>query len=64
MYKCDKCHKVTKPGEKQHKKVIEVRNKTYYYTDKNGQERRTAGAEIVKEINICDECFEKEKLKD
>lgn len=60
MYKCDICNKITKRREKQNKKVIETRNKTYYYTDKTGKEKTSVGTEIVKEINLCDECFTKE----
>ena len=60
MFRCEKCGKVTKAGEKQNKKVIRTRNKTYTYTDKHGNEKTSKGKEIVKEINICEECFSKE----
>ena len=64
MFRCDTCNKVTKIGEKQNKKVIETRKKTYYYTDQSGNEIKTEGTEIVKELNLCDECFMKQIKKD
>ena len=30
-FKCDKCHKISKPYEKQHKIIVEKREKTYHY---------------------------------
>lgn len=61
MFKCDICHKTTKSSEKQNKKVVETRDKTYHYVDKNGKEKTSQGTEIVKEIKVCDECMEKIK---
>ena len=55
--------KVTRSGEKQHKKVVERRAKTYYNTNKWGNEKKTQGHEIVKEINICEKCAEKGEHK-
>ena len=60
MYKCDICNEITKSGEKQNKKIIETRNKTYHFIDKYGKEKTSEGTEIVKEINICEKCFLKE----
>ena len=60
MFKCELCGKITKAGEKQHKKVVKTRDKTYINIDKNGNEKKTTGTEIVKEINICEECAMKE----
>lgn len=60
MFRCEKCGKITKPGEKQSKKVIKTREKSYINKDKYGKEKITIGHEIVKEINICEECFSKE----
>ena len=60
MFKCDKCKRITKSGEKQHKKVVEKRNKTYINIDKYGKEKRTTGTEIVKEINVCEKCAEED----
>ena len=31
MFKCEKCHKNSKYGEKQHKLVVEKREKSYHY---------------------------------
>ncbi len=60
MFKCEKCERITRPGEKQHKKVVETREKIYKNEDKHGNIKTSKGAEIVKEINICEECYEKE----
>ena len=58
MFKCEKCGRVTQAGEKQHKEIVETRNKTYNYIDKYGKERISDGFEIVKEINVCEKCTE------
>lgn len=58
MFKCEQCGKITKAGEKQNKKVVETRKRIYCYIDKKGNEKVSEGSEIVKEINICEECFE------
>ena len=55
MFKCDKCGKITKPREKQTKKVVEKRDKIYTNGDKE-----STGKEIVKEINLCEECAKEE----
>ena len=31
MFRCEKCHKNSEHGEKQHKIVVEKRNKSYHY---------------------------------
>ena len=59
MFKCEQCGTITKPGETQHKKVIKVREKNYKNEDKYGNIKTTKGFETVKEINICEECFQK-----
>lgn len=71
MFKCDNCGKVTQPGEKQHKALLNTRNKEYYYEqfeEKYGKKKRieddhgkpiykvTVGYEIVKEISVCSDC--------
>ena len=60
MFKCEICGKTTKVGEKQNKKVVKTREKIYEYTDKHGREMTSKGSEIVKEINVCEECSSKE----
>lgn len=60
MFKCEICGNITKPNEKQYKKVVETREKTYSYIDKYGNEKTSTGSEIVKEINICEKCAEEE----
>ena len=59
MFRCEECSKITQPNEKQHKKVVETREKTYKNEDKYGNIKTTKGFETVKEINICEECFQK-----
>lgn len=61
MFKCELCGKITKAGEKQTKKIIKTRDKIYSYKDKKGNEKESVGKEIVKEINICEECAKKEE---
>lgn len=62
MFRCEKCGKVTKSGEKQTKKVVQTRTKTYYFEDKYGDKKKKEGHEIVKEINLCEKCAKKEKF--
>lgn len=59
MFRCEKWGKVTQAGEKQHKEIVKTRNKTYNHTDKYGKEKISKGTEIVKEINVCEECAER-----
>lgn len=63
MFKCEMCGNITKPKEKQHKKTIKTREKNYTYLDKYRNERTSKGSEIVKEINICEKCVEKENRR-
>lgn len=49
MFICERCNKVTKSHEKQHKIVVAARQ-TFY------PEHETTGWEIIKEINACKEC--------
>ena len=48
MFKCQQCGGQSAPGEKQSKKVVAKRPKTY----KNGG----VGWEIKKEISVCNKC--------
>lgn len=64
MFKCEKCHKITQPGEKLHKHPIAFRDKVYQTEISNGFKKKiitSYGKEIIKEINICEECFTKEQ---
>ncbi len=56
MFRCELCGKVSNPREKQYKKTIQTRNKTYTYLDNRGRCRTSKGEEIVKEINVCEKC--------
>lgn len=58
MFRCGICNQVTKPGEKQYKKPVKTRKKTYSYINKYGKKATSEGTEIVKEINICENCKE------
>lgn len=61
MFKCQILGKVSEPGEKLTKIVVEVRPKTYYATYYNEELRReetvvvAQGFETVKEINVSEE---------
>ena len=64
MFKCDKCKRVTEPGEKLTKKAILKRDKVYQKCIKNKYSRKeevktTFGEETVKEINLCEKCASK-----
>lgn len=61
MFKCELCGKTTKPGEKQIKKIVAKRDVKYSNILPNGKEKISDGYEIVKEINICEECAKKEE---
>lgn len=63
MFRCEKCGKTTRAGEKQTKKVIQTRRKEYYNVDKWGNDKTSKGVEIVKEINLCEKCAEKESIE-
>jgi len=87
MYKCEQCKNISKLEEKQNKKIITQRKRTYWnvvvldfitktkkffqYREKDLQildnlknekgykilkEYITSGQEIVKEINVCNNC--------
>ncbi len=51
-YRCEECGKVSKPGEKQNRIVVETREVDYEQKDFT----RTKGWEIVREIKVCDKC--------
>ncbi len=59
MFKCQECGRITQPREKQTKKVIAERERTYHYIDGKGREQISKGKEITKEINICEKCANK-----
>jgi len=51
MYRCEDCGRITNPGEKQNRIVVEKRERVYESLDKTSK-----GWEIVKEVVICDSC--------
>lgn len=48
MFRCERCGRVSKPHDKQHRVVVEERAVTY----KDG----SSGHEIVRELRVCGEC--------
>lgn len=58
MFKCDKCNKTTRPGEKLTKYPVKYRNKVYQFDDTKyrGNSVTSYGKEIAKEINLCELC--------
>lgn len=59
MFKCERCHRITKPGEKMSKMPIRFRDKIYQYEKKyknKSQIITSYGKEIEKEISICERC--------
>jgi hypothetical protein len=53
MYRCEECKRVTNPGEKQNRVVVEKREKIYSSNDNC----TSKGFEIVKEKVVCGICF-------
>lgn len=66
MFKCEKCHRVTEPREKQTKISTITRPKIYENKCKHKNRKNifvTYGEEIVKEISICERCAAKHESK-
>lgn len=55
MFRCTKCNKVSKPGEKCFLAPSETRPKTYYLEYGKVSE----GWETVREERVCADCYEK-----
>ncbi len=60
MFKCDNCKRITQPREKLTKYPVEYRDRVYQYERKR-RTIATYGKEIVKEINLCEDCAKKLK---
>ena len=61
MFKCEKCNKITEPREKLHKLPIQYKDIVYQYTQKKGKYENvitTYGKNILKEINVCENCYQ------
>ena len=58
MFKCGRCHKITRPGEKLTKHPVKYRDKVYQIMDTKykGSTVASYGKEIVKEIDLCESC--------
>jgi len=60
MYKCQECGKVSKPREPINKIISEIRKKEYEFEVQKGRNtitKTSKGNEIVKEIEVCKECY-------
>lgn len=68
MFRCQQCGKVSQSGEECHKQVIEKREKIYPFREKVfsfcverkrefRDDKGGTGWEIIKEINVCNECY-------
>lgn len=73
MYRCEGCKRVTEPGGKQNRVVIEKREKIYSFIDSveasfgkkiysSNDKNISKGWEIVKEIVVCGKCEKEENL--
>ena len=60
MFHCDDCDALVPPRTKPNKVIAKKRKKFYEYDE---GKKVIQGWEIVKEINICDECYEKREQK-
>lgn len=61
MYICDKCKSNSKPREAQCHLVVQTRKKSYqnkYKTKKGYRTKTSEGWEIVKELNLCGDCYD------
>jgi len=62
MYKCQECGTVSLPKEQVNKLVTEMRKKEYEFEVQKGRNtitKNSQGWEIVKEIEVCKECYNK-----
>jgi len=57
MFRCEKCGKLSVPGEKAHKLVTGKRERIYNVKDRYGETRQVKGWEIEKEITVCINCL-------
>lgn len=62
MFRCELTGKVSSPGEKPVRVVVETRPKVYYKEDKTGALKKVGeGFEIVKEMVVCQEAYQNMK---
>ena len=63
MFKCEICHKITEPREKLTKCPVKFRDKVYQKNHPFIKNKivTSYGKEIVKEINVCENCAEELK---
>lgn len=61
MFNCERCKKTTKEGQPTNKVVVEKREAVYTETIKRGKRKGEKlyfkGEEIVKEIDVCPDCY-------
>ena len=61
MYRCQKCNNLSTAKEKQNKLVVETRNVSYtnkVIVNEKPKEIQSTGWEIVREIKVCNSCYE------
>ena len=67
MKTCEKCRRISSTKEKLNRIIVQTREKVYVnkFLDKQGNEKEkiTTGYETVKELNICNDCYENLKGK-
>lgn len=67
MFRCQATGKVSKPGEKPYRVVLETRAQSYENQFKDEDDKwhtiRTEGYEIVREMLVCREYYEAVKLE-
>lgn len=60
MFRCQVSDRVSLPGEKAFKVVVETRPKIYLKEDKNGVLKKVGeGSEIVRELTVCEDVYKK-----
>jgi hypothetical protein len=62
MFKCELCNRSSQPREKSHKLVTKTRPRDYVNEHKRGLDKikvTTHGWEIVEEIQVCKQDFDK-----
>lgn len=59
MFNCAECKQPAEPRTRPHRIITEKREQTY-----NNHGRISRGWEIVKEVNLCTDCYESQPIKE